>query len=760
MIAKTWLLRGYVALLLGCGLAVLAGFSGSLRAVDWGPNAGEGLLLWATMATVAAISPLPLPWRNSRFSWMSAVDLGAILVFGPAVACWFAVLSRLGAAAARRWEPASDAALNLGRSICGIGVAGAIYTRLHGRVGDELFIDIAHLIPIVACGLSYVLATTVLAVPVRAARRQQSVRQAFLAQARSKGVLDLLMLPFGALLAVTQVRIGAVAVALFLIALLLARYALVLWLRAQRDHLALTRTLMAAVDGAEALTRGHSLRVSKMCVQIARKMGLSKHEVARLEYAALLHDIGRTAIRREVLFKSGKLTPVEFMSVQAHPRFSHDVLEGLAFFKGAAEIVHCHHEQPDGKGYPRGLTAENIPLGSRIIMVVAAFDALTSDRPYRRGLDPEAAFEELLSNTGTQFFPEIVELLIQLYSTGELFAGFDAKEFEYLTGESGSRAVAAYLERRKEEPAVRSKRGVDGEEAAADSAVVEMPQQHLRARFPLDARGALRLVVAGESDVGCIRSNNEDSFGAFPNRDAKGGLLVVADGMGGAAAGEVASKMAVDLISDGFHEALPRQGARGALVAAIAGANGAIFSRARKENHLSGMGTTCAAAAIIGCKLFHAHVGDSRVYLIAGGNMALLTRDHTVSAELGRVAGGGRTAAQMKHVLTRCLGNGAEIEVDAGDEPIDLSPGDTVLLCTDGLWNLITAEEMQEIAGGVDTAEAARQLVELARSRGGDDNTTVQLARVEDAADAGGAPGNPTRQPGGRGRGAAPRRRA
>ncbi len=733
MTLNMWSLRGYAALLVGCGLAVLAGLSGSLGSFNWDPTSREGLLLWATMAAIAAISPIPLPWRNSRFSWTSAVDLGAILVFGPAVACWFAVFSRLSAAAARRWESVADTALNVGRAICGIGVAGAIYASMGGKFGSELFIDYAHLVPIAACGLTYTLATTVLAVPVRAARKQIAVRQAMLTQVRSNGVLDLIVLPFGALLAVTQIRIGSAAVALFLIALLLARYVLVLWLRAQRDHLAFTRTLMTAVDGADPLTRGHSLRVSRMCVQIGRKMGLSKHEVARLEYAALLHDIGRTAIRREVLVKSGKLTPGEFVSVQAHPRFSRDVLEGLAFYKGAAEIVHCHHEQPDGKGYPRGLTADKIPLGSRIIMVVAAFDALTSDRPYRRGLEPETAFEELLGHTGTQFFPEIVELLIHLYSTGELFVGFDAKELELLTDEGGSRALAAYMERRKEAPAVLEKCGVDIEETAggADSAPLEMPPQHVRAEFSLDQTGTLKLVVAAASDLGCVRMNNEDSFGVFPNRAAPGGLLVVADGMGGAAAGEVASRMAVDRIRDGFAETLPRSGGRGALVAAIAGANGAIFARARKESHLSGMGTTCAAAAIVGNKLFHAHVGDSRVYLIAGDSLALLTQDHTVTAELGRVAGGGRVATEMKHVLTRCLGNAAGVEVDASDEPIDLAPGDTLLLCTDGLWNLVTSEEIQEIAAGADPAAAAKQLIELALSRGGDDNVTVQVARVE-----------------------------
>src|SRR5262249_29601147 len=158
--------------------------------------------------------------------------------------------------------------------------------------------------------------------------------------------------------------------------------------------------LMAAVDAADPFTRDHSYRVSRMSLCVGRHLGLRDGALEELEFAALLHDIGRTAIQRDVLVKRGKLTEQEMMLLRAHPRIGSDLLGGLRFFPGASDIVHAHHEQPDGKGYPRGLAGDAVPLGSRIIMAVAAFDAMTSDRPYRRGLSPDEALEELLSHSG------------------------------------------------------------------------------------------------------------------------------------------------------------------------------------------------------------------------------------------------------------------------------------------------------------------------------------------------------------------------
>jgi hypothetical protein len=138
--------------------------------------------------------------------------------------------------------------------------------------------------------------------------------------------------------------------------------------------------------------------------------------------------------------------------MRTHPKVGHDILKSLHFLEGAAEIVYCHHEQPDRKGYPRGLSPDRIPMGSRIIMVVDAFDALTSDRPYRQGLPATTAYEELRRHAGTQFFQEVVEALIELHASGSLLDEIDLAELErYTSDRYNSRILEEHVLRKLEE---------------------------------------------------------------------------------------------------------------------------------------------------------------------------------------------------------------------------------------------------------------------------------------------------------------------
>ena len=147
--------------------------------------------------------------------------------------------------------------------------------------------------------------------------------------------------------------------------------------------------------------------------------GLTSKELEVLEYSALLHDIGKIAIQKEVLHKVGRLTDEERRSLTSHPSIGADIVENLKFLKEAAEIVRYHHEQPDGRGYPAGLKGDEIPIGSRILLCADAFDAMTSDRPYRKGLPLEMVLEQFEKFKGTQFDTNAVDLLVGMVKTGE-----------------------------------------------------------------------------------------------------------------------------------------------------------------------------------------------------------------------------------------------------------------------------------------------------------------------------------------------------
>lgn len=198
-----------------------------------------------------------------------------------------------------------------------------------------------------------------------------------------------------------------------------------------RHSLLLTiRALMSVVDASDPFARGRSLRVSRYSVRTARELGVPDTELETIEIGALLHDIGRTALLHDVTRSPRPLDRGERALVQAHPTIGWDMLNGIAGLEEAAAIVWAHHERPDGKGYPRALPAEQIPAGARIVMVCSAYDAMTEDRPYRRGLAPRAACTELQTNSGTQFFSEVVDAFVQLHDSGRLWEDFTRDELE------------------------------------------------------------------------------------------------------------------------------------------------------------------------------------------------------------------------------------------------------------------------------------------------------------------------------------------
>ena len=518
--------------------------------------------------------------------------------------------------------------------------------------------------------------------------------------------------------------------------LLALGYAWMVRRRAEHNHLATVRALMNAVDAGDPLTRGHSRRVSVMSTAVGRRLGLRGRALEELECAALLHDLGRTALQRAILDKPGSLDPSERNALRAHPNVAHTWVRSMGFYPRAAEIVRAHHERVDGTGYPRGLSAKRIPLGSRIIMAAAAFDAMTSDRPYRRGLSPEAAFEELLANSGTQFFPDVVEALIDLYSSGELFGGFTAEELEaYARGDFGSRAVEAHIARVGFRPAL-ADAVPDGESFGIPMiAMLPLPGDAgaQEAEFALSPGRNLKLVCAALSDTGCVRLHNEDAFGMFGD-DARGPgtLLAVADGVGGHAAGETASCLAMEMMQGAYFTAVAGVGMGAALAEALAIADAAVRTAADEGPATLGMGTTCTAAAIDGHALVVGHVGDSRAYLVAMEGFVRLTEDHTLAGEFERVAGAESLVGEA-HVLTRCLGGGVDLKCEVSPDPIPLVEGDAIVLCTDGLSGVVDDEEIESAVRQRAPADACRFLVETARERGGPDNITVLVARVERA---------------------------
>jgi len=242
----------------------------------------------------------------------------------------------------------------------------------------------------------------------------------------------------------------------------------------------------------------------------------------------------------------------------------------------------------------------------------------------------------------------------------------------------------------------------------------------------------LEVEFAHLSDRGCVRENNEDYVGsALPATPAQarthGWLFALADGVGGQAQGQVASKAAVEKMLEGFRSAPKDEPLTGLLKGLVQTANTHVY----EAGHAVGPTRVAMATTIVACALRFdraavAHVGDSRCYLIRRGHARPLTRDHTVAAEQSRL---GMVSATSRHLLSRSLGNDLFVAVDTSEHL--LVAGDVLLLCSDGLHGSVTAADMAQVVGRrPDLQAAAQELVAIANQRDGSDNISLQLIRV------------------------------
>lgn len=255
----------------------------------------------------------------------------------------------------------------------------------------------------------------------------------------------------------------------------------------------------------------------------------------------------------------------------------------------------------------------------------------------------------------------------------------------------------------------------------------------------------LAIVAAAKTDVGLVRTNNEDNFGF----DLRHGIFVVCDGMGGQAAGELASKIAVETLLKHFSRDIQASGSQvlgrrfsevseraNRLAHAVQLANQAIHAAAEREQELQGMGSTIVAVSVEGTHFSIAHVGDSRAYLMRGQSIQQLTTDHSLVMEQlrrGMISLEEAEHSKLQNVIIRALGADASVEPDLADH--EFAAGDTLLLCCDGLSRFVREDDMLEIVRrSTDLEKACAELIDLAKAGASDDNITCLLLRAEEQA--------------------------
>jgi len=212
---------------------------------------------------------------------------------------------------------------------------------------------------------------------------------------------------------------GSSALALLLLPVFLLGQAFKRNRERQEDIVDFSTALAGMIEEVDPYTRRHSIRVAAYAERLARGLGLPEGNVRQIRLAGLLHDLGKVGQERAVLQKPGPLDPMERRRMEAHPVAGAEIIRQVRGLQDVAVLVRHHHERPDGGGYPARLKGDSIPLGSRVVLIADAFDAMTSDRPYRTGMPGDRAVAELRRHAGKQFDARVVETLARMREQGE-----------------------------------------------------------------------------------------------------------------------------------------------------------------------------------------------------------------------------------------------------------------------------------------------------------------------------------------------------
>ncbi len=400
----------YVAVLVGAG-ALLAG--GSQHPGPLQPALMAVVLLFMVFSEAR---PVSLP--SGGFATPSAVlELPALVLVGP---FWTSVLdlasTLLVQGVAQRKSPLK-LFFNAASNVVTYFAAAAAFRAAGGSVGRVALSG--DMLPLLVCGGTYFLVNSILVSMVLGLADGQDPWRVWQRNFLQSLLHHLSFVALGTLVAVTYVSVGGWAFVLCGIPFVVTRHAFRLYVEIRSDLKEFVRALSEVLEEVDPYTRHHSMRVAEYAVRIARGMNLSERDVEEIEYAALVHDIGKIGPQHQhILQKPGSLSHEEQRTLRAHPGAGADIVAKVRALRRAAEIVRSHHERPDGEGYPFGLRSADVPLGARILNVSDAFDAMTSDRPYRRALSLEAAIGELKRGAGTQFDAEVVACLVRLHQSG------------------------------------------------------------------------------------------------------------------------------------------------------------------------------------------------------------------------------------------------------------------------------------------------------------------------------------------------------
>ncbi|MDI9475638.1 MAG: HD-GYP domain-containing protein [Natronincolaceae bacterium] len=374
------------------------------------------LIFWIILSIVVESLLIPMPNNTIGVSVGYAINIATVIVGGPILATISSVLGllfRIPKVPERGYIhtlnlPAYKTIFNMSQSIIVTSLISLIYLSIGGRVGKFSLFSTLFIL------FTGILLNTTIISGFLSALNVQKFTRIWLGNIKGTLLSSIAVGTVGIIIALAYIDYGYGAVILFLGPLLLARYSFKLYVDMRNVYLSTIQALIKSLEAKDPFTSGHSNRVEKYAVALAEAFDLSFGRVQNIKIAAALHDIGKIGIDDQILNKAAGLTQEEYQHIMEHPAIGAEIVCNVDFLKGTTGIIKHHHERYDGTGYPDGLKGDEIPIEACILAIADSYDAMTSDRPYRKALTQEEAVEEIEKNAGTQFHPVLAEKFIEV----------------------------------------------------------------------------------------------------------------------------------------------------------------------------------------------------------------------------------------------------------------------------------------------------------------------------------------------------------
>lgn len=373
------------------------------------------VLFWVALTLFSAALPVKLPGGVVAHTTTTPIIAAVFdtLLPNPFAVCWIAFLGTTEIRDLRRELPWYGTLYNRSSYLLSAFAAWSAAQAAARALGSSE--PAAVVAQIASAGFAFSAVNMTLAVTAASLRTAQPLRRVWMLSISNVLTSLVAQVPLGWLMAEVAVKVGLWAAFMVMIPLQLARYSLSRYTEIRDLFFGSVSALSQAIDAKDGFTRGHADRVSRIAGALAREMGVNEKEIEQIELAGMLHDIGKIGVQDRILMKPTRLDDEERELMKRHTLYGASILEPSTALRPLVPIVLHHHENYDGSGYPEGLKGEDIPLGSRILIVADAYEAMTSDRVYRKAIGHERAMEQLNTYKGIQFDPKVVRALDQLF---------------------------------------------------------------------------------------------------------------------------------------------------------------------------------------------------------------------------------------------------------------------------------------------------------------------------------------------------------